>query len=551
MIYADRAATAAATTATADAELAFPSSQTFTLHSRPGSAKVVYLDFDGDVVTSSGWQEFFGFLPIAVAPFDRDSTPATFSDGERAVIQSIWQRVTEDFAPFDVDVTTEAPSAAALTKSGPTDSQYGIAVLIGRPPDPVWCAAGCGLSGAGNIGAFSESDAAKPAFVWDANGDDLYSAKQIGEIASHETGHTFGLRHDGFGPGFGPFEYYFGHGAWAPIMGTAWNRPISQWSKGEYSSANNLENDFGVIGSQLGLVPDEAGSTVSQARQLAPGPAGSVEFAGNIRADLDADWFKFDALAGPATFAVRPAPVSPNLDVELTLGQVVPGFPNGITLGTVNPLSAGSAPDLASGLDASLTVNLPSPGTYYVAVQGVGAHNPASTGYSGYGSMGNYTLSINVTNDGDSVPSASDNCPTVANQNQADNDGDAQGDACDPNDDNDAHADTSDNCELVANDDQADDDGDAQGDACDPDDDNDGRADGQDNCQFDANPDQGDADGDGVGTACDSVEMPATAEQCKDGGWKAFHDGDARFKNQGDCVSWARTNGPNGPTGPK
>jgi uncharacterized protein (UPF0548 family) len=43
-----------------------------------------------------------------------------------------------------------------------------------------------------------------------------------------------------------------------------------------------------------------------------------------------------------------------------------------------------------------------------------------------------------------------DNCPVVANASQANNDGDAQGDACDPDDDNDGVPDASDACPLVA-----------------------------------------------------------------------------------------------------
>jgi hypothetical protein len=48
--------------------------------------------------------------------------------------------------------------------------------------------------------------------------------------------------------------------------------------------------------------------------------------------------------------------------------------------------------------------------------------------------------------DGDGVPDASDNCPSVANSDQADGDGDAQGNACDPDDDNDGVPDAQDAC---------------------------------------------------------------------------------------------------------
>jgi len=50
--------------------------------------------------------------------------------------------------------------------------------------------------------------------------------------------------------------------------------------------------------------------------------------------------------------------------------------------------------------------------------------------------------------DANGVPDARDNCPVVANADQANTDGDAQGDACDPDDDNDGALDGSDACQT-------------------------------------------------------------------------------------------------------
>ena len=97
--------------------------------------------------------------------------------------------------------------------------------------------------------------------------------------------------------------------------------------------------------------------------------------------------------------------------------------------------------------------------------------------------------------DADGVPDAEDNCPDVANVDQADADNNGVGDACPPRDvevdtDEDTIPNALDNCPDVANVDQADTDGDVIGDPC-------------DNCVDEPNYWQTDTDGDGVGDTCE------------------------------------------------
>jgi hypothetical protein len=115
------------------------------------------------------------------------------------------------------------------------------------------------------------------------------------------------------------------------------------------------------------------------------------------------------------------------------------------------------------------------------------------------------TLSYTDDADGDGKSDGFDNCPFVANRDQADGDGDGVGNACD-------------NCPTIANPDQRDTDGDGQGDACDDDKDGDSVLNGADNCPGIYNPDQTDTDGDGQGDACDADDdgdgVPDAQDHC-------------------------------------
>jgi hypothetical protein len=123
--------------------------------------------------------------------------------------------------------------------------------------------------------------------------------------------------------------------------------------------------------------------------------------------------------------------------------------------------------------------------------------------------------------DGDGIPDAADDCPTVSDPAQRDADGNGVGDACQaggpPDTDGDGVPDGTDNCPAVANPGQQDADGDGIGDACDtaggpgePDADGDGVPDVRDDCPTIADPAQTDTDADGVGDACDPCPLDPT-----------------------------------------
>lgn len=101
------------------------------LSSRPGSARTLYLDFTGDTTTGTAWNRSYGVTTISSpAYFINDPADPLFDAQERAAIHLAWRSVAQDFAPFDINVTTREPSAGAITRTSLADQTYGARVVI-------------------------------------------------------------------------------------------------------------------------------------------------------------------------------------------------------------------------------------------------------------------------------------------------------------------------------------------------------------------------------------------------------------------------------------
>ncbi len=350
------------------------SANLFELHSRPDSNRVIYLDFNGHTASNSAW--YSGTLNAQ--PYDTDGNPNSFSSEEQNAIREIWLRVAEDYMPFDVDVTTQEPPVEALQRTGNNDMRYGTRAVVTRSVPEV-CHPSCG-GGIAYVNVFSFYSASNPDYYQPAwiFFDNLTNGhpKYVADATSHEIGHNLNLHHDGTSS----TTYYRGHGSgatgWAPIMGSGYYKPVVQWSKGEYPDAKNFQDDIAVIhAAGANLRPDDYPDTIPTASPL-DGNANSVEQSGVIETDTDVDIFAFNSGDGSAQFTVNPEVFGPKLDILAKLLDV-----KGNILAQSNPEDA---------LSASLSYTL-TPGRYFLQIEGVGKGD-LTTGYSDYGSVGQYSV---------------------------------------------------------------------------------------------------------------------------------------------------------------
>jgi hypothetical protein len=379
-------AIAAPTPQGAELPTPFPLANTFTLHSRPGSKRTAFLDFNGQHIEGTAWNSpDTGWQPapplaFESAPYDIDGDPATFSDIEKQNIQLIWQRVVEDYSIFDIDVTTEEPAPEAIDRVDEADLTYGARIVV-TSKNIIYQYCGCGgMSYVGNFDEAIEHAYFQPAFV---HAEVFSSVKILGEIASHELGHAVGLSHDGSTTA----QYYYGQGDWAPIMGSSYYRPVTQWSNGDYAVANNHEDDFSVMQQNgLVLVADTEGTSRIAAVPFV-GNVSDATVHGVITSRADVDYFQFTRNEERSiNLSAKPSPAVPDLDIRLSLINS-----GGTEVFTAAPDTVGVTDDYATGMSARVSGRIPA-GTYIVEIDGSGSLDPAM--YSDYGSVGPYSIQL-------------------------------------------------------------------------------------------------------------------------------------------------------------
>ncbi|MDB9378214.1 DUF4347 domain-containing protein, partial [Nodularia sphaerocarpa] len=364
---------------TAPLSAALDLSQTFFLNSLAGANHTIYLDFNGHTTSGTAWNQSYRSTNIVTPAFDLDGNPASFSSAELETIQYIWQRVAEDFIPFNVNVTTQEPTDINdLIRSGANDTRWGVRAVIGGSGLD-WI--GQRLSGIAYFDSFNWNTDT-PTFIFSK--DMAGQEKPTAETISHEVGHTLGLNHDGT---ISPSEeYYYGHGSgetgWAPIMGFSDFQNVTQWTKGEYRSATNTEDDLQIITTQngFGYRTDDTGNTIATAKALNVSGT-TLSGSGIIERNTDIDFYSFYTGAGAISLTVNPFTRGPNLDILAELYNSV-----GTLLVSSNPTES-----LFANIDTSVDA-----GTYYLKIDGVGKGDPFGTGYTDYGSLGQYFISGNI-----------------------------------------------------------------------------------------------------------------------------------------------------------
>jgi hypothetical protein len=328
------------------------------LNSFPSAPATIFLDFDGEEVNTYMWNNGNPFT----------AAPAALNDIQ---ITEIFNRVAEDYRPFNVNITTDEN----VFLSAPINKRIRIIVT----PTSAWFP---GVGGVSYVGSFTWGDDT-PGFVFsDKLGN---KAKEVAECCSHESGHSLGLSHQSkydatcnltakYNDGIGQGEI-----GWAPIMGNSYYRNMSGWNNGPTPyGCSNVQDNLSIIVTQNGFgyrQDDHSDDFNDKPTSIS---TASFNINGLISTSSDKDVFTI-TLDQNSTFHLDANPFSVNnnnegadLDIKLSLYDAAKNL-----IRTYNPESTMSA-----SIDTLLNA-----GEYYLVVNGTG-----NTYASEYSSLGSYTI---------------------------------------------------------------------------------------------------------------------------------------------------------------
>ncbi|MDO5554658.1 MAG: hypothetical protein Q4G68_12945 [Planctomycetia bacterium] len=355
---------------------------------------------------------------LDASSFAPDFNAATLSFPERIMVQEIWQRVAEDYMPFNVNVTTDPTVIGAR-----------------RVTVNFWAALSSTYQSVHTqINPMTSPNGNGPSIFTNPMVMNSSMVKILAEFSSYYSARSFGVEvsswtHDDNG--------YPGREGWAPIMGFPDNiaKQFTQWSKGEYYGANNSQDQIAQLARILGLRSDDYGNTLADASPLTvvspyykydtlanlydgtsayvveeTGKYNSSQnqylISGIIEENTDYDVFSFDSYGG--SYVIDVAGIGADNRFYDKNGNAWDWWMTNLNVMLEVLDSEGNLLQVISStgtsfahvkIDLSTTTKTDEDGNYlptthYIRISGTGEGNAMTTGFSDYGSLGSYTLSV-------------------------------------------------------------------------------------------------------------------------------------------------------------
>lgn len=331
--------------------------QTPVLSSYPSASGVIFLDFDGHVVNGTSWNSNG---PIVCEGSGLDNTK----------IAEIFNRVAEDYRPFNINITTDSTKYLAA----PANKRMRVILTVSSS----WYGSAGGVA---FVNSWTWGDDT-PCFVFSQLLG--YNVKNISEAVAHEAGHTLGLYHQAnYDASCNKIsDYHTGIGSgeigWAPIMGVGYYRNFTLWNNGPNSfGCNSLQSDLDIITAKAPYRTDDHSNSFASSTQ-ANFTSNQFTINGVVERNTDIDMVRF-IMPATGRFQLDAVPYNvgtgnagSDLDMQVTIYNAAQ-----TPISVYNPGTL-----LSSVIDSVLNA-----GTYYLSIEGKGNQFAPA-----YASLGSYSL---------------------------------------------------------------------------------------------------------------------------------------------------------------